>query len=393
MILAWLMGAQSSVETLKMRDDLPASPSELRTPEYNKVGPGRTEPFVTLDHAVLRLPAIHNTGYSKIPAVFHEGSRPWAQFDGSVKLPRTRSGLAAMTAGGSVHNLGGLGVARNIIAAAEYTLTLAGPRWEEIFGQPKSPEPVTAAQKSQTPEDQEARRLSSIQLEGRKVYRKYCAECHGQPALAGDREWPKPAGDHAALGKIIPAINPFKYPRTEWLEDWYVFPTEAEWKKQATDPSRVAFRDASIMPFTLFTYFDRGHPQKVTGEYYPLDHPLATDRNEIRNSGGYINVPIDSAFARAPFLHNGSVPTLAQLINLEPRPAKFLRGFNGYDTKSVGLTAPLTVSDAEKNDIFWMFDVSQPGNYNTGHNYPWAFDDPARDPAALRQLLEYLKSL
>ena len=135
MIWVWLRGAQAAAEKTKMKYDLPPTSEQLRTPEYNPVGPGRTEPFVTLDNEVLNLPATHNRGFSKIPAVFREKDRPWAQFDGSVMLPQTRSGLAAMTAGGSVDNLGGLGIGRNIIDAADYTVDeLVGPKWSDIFG-------------------------------------------------------------------------------------------------------------------------------------------------------------------------------------------------------------------------------------------------------------------
>jgi hypothetical protein len=376
-----------------MRDDLPASPEQLRTPEYNKVGPGRTEPFVTLDHEVLRLPALHNFGFSKIPAVFREEDRPWAQFDGSVKHPRTRSGLAAMTVGGSVDNLGGMGVARNIIAAAQFTLTLKGPTWQEIFGTHAVPSTSGENARSVPSNDLESSQLSETQLKGREVYRRDCSRCHGQPEPSKPDSWSPPGPGFPDLGKVVPAINPFDFPRQQWPNDWYAFPNVAAWKKQSTDPQRVDFRDARIMPYTLFSYFDRDHPRKTTGEYYPLLHPLATEREDIRNSGGYVNVPIDSAFARAPYLHNGSVPTLAQLINLEPRPAKFLRGFNSYDVKNSGLVTPASVDDNLKSQIFWMFDVSVPGNFNTGHNYPWAFDDPAKDNEKLLQLLEYLKTL
>jgi hypothetical protein len=168
------------------------------------------------------------------------------------------------------------------------------------------------------------------------------------------------------------------------------------WRKQATDPERVVFRDGKVMPFDLFTYFDREHPIKTTGEYYPLDHPLAIKRPEIRNSGGYVCAPLDSLFLRAPFLHNGSVPNLAQLLNLEKRPEKFLRGRNTYDRARAGIVAPAPPEGfvpKAKDDLFWLFDTSQRGNRNYGHNYPWSFDDPAKDTKALEDLLAYLKTL
>jgi mono/diheme cytochrome c family protein len=395
MIWVWLRGAQGQAEKTTMKYDLPSTPEQLRQPEYNPNGPGRTGPFITLDNTVLNLPALHNHGYSKIPAVFHEKDRPWAQFDGSVSHPFTRSGLAAMTAGGSVDNLGGLGVGRNIMAAASYTVEeLAGPRWADVFGPTTSahPPPQTGAAKS---DDVEAARLDEVQRRGRTVYRKYCASCHGQPDPAQPQRWLTDTKQFSEFGKIVPAINPFQFRRDEWLSSWVAFQSEAQWERQTTDPARVNFRDARIMPYTLFSYFDRSHPSKPTGEYYPLDHPLAIERPLIRNSGGYMNGPLDSLFVRAPYLHNASVPTLPQLINLEERPVKFLRGKNAYDPERAGLVAPEPGTNPPQSDnrLFWVFDTALPGNRNTGHNYPWAYNDKEKDKGALRDLLKYLKTL
>jgi hypothetical protein len=393
MIFVWLRGAQGGAEATKAKYDLPATPHQLRTPEYNPVGPGRTEPFVTLDNGILNLPATHNHGYSKIPAVFREKDRHWAQFDGSVVEPNTRSGLAALTAGGSVDNLGGLGVGRNIIDAAHYTVEeLVGPTWSDIFG-----ESPTLGVEERRAGDLEWSRLSESQRRGREVYRRHCTDCHGGPDPAKPEVWRWDST--SAFGKIVPALDPFKYLPGERPPFWIAFKDQAEWTLQATDPERVAFRDAPIMPYTLFTYFDREHPIKTTGEYYPLDHPLYTPRDEIRNSGGYINAPLDSLFVRAPFLHNGSVPNLAQLLNLEPRPAGFVRGKIEYDRAKVGLVAPEKgdVPDPDKapadSPLVWKFDTMQPGNLRTGHNYPWGPKDAESHRVELEDLLQYLKAL
>lgn len=382
MVYAWLLQTQGLLEKNTKRDDLPATPDQLLLPEFNPVGPGRTEPFVTLDHAVLGLPAKDNKGYSKIPAVFLEGApRIWAQFDGSVMNPHTRSGLAAMTAGGSVDNLGGLGVGHHVMAAADYTTgQLVGPKWADLFGSPP-------------PDAEESRRR------GRDVYNEHCLVCHGRPDPADPRKW---LGEGADFNKIVPTINPFEKPKdplrhdAPTIPDWVKFPNYDTWRKQATDPERVVFRDGAILPYDLFTYFDREHPTKTTGEYYPLNHPLALKRQEIRNSGGYVNAPLDSLFIRGPYLHNGSVPNLAQLINLEPRPATFLRGQNKYDPDKVGVIAPAPPKDfapQPTDALFWLFDTAQRGNRNYGHQYPWAFDDPKKDKKALEDLLAYLKTL
>jgi len=43
-------------------------------------------------------------------------------------------------------------------------------------------------------------------------------------------------------------------------------------------------------------------------------------------TNGYRNVPLDGVWARAPYLHNGSVPTLADLLNPPAERPKFLHG-------------------------------------------------------------------
>jgi len=101
-------------------------------------------------------------------------------------------------------------------------------------------------------------------------------------------------------------------------------------------------------------------------------------------SSGYVAPPLDGVWLSAPYLHNGSVPTLTDL--LEPpasRPARFWRGSDLYDPMRVGF-----ISDGpEVRRIGTMFDVSQPGNGNGGHTYGTALS--ANDK---RALIEYLKT-
>ena len=51
----------------------------------------------------------------------------------------------------------------------------------------------------------------------------------------------------------------------------------------------------------------------------------------------YANRTLEGIWATAPFLHNGSVPTLAHLLQLEPRPARFSLGHSAFDITRVGV--------------------------------------------------------
>jgi mono/diheme cytochrome c family protein len=110
--------------------------------------------------------------------------------------------------------------------------------------------------------------------------------------------------------------------------------------------------------------------------------------SHFRKTYGYANSPLDGLWLRAPYLHNGSVPTLRDL--LEPsskRPVQFYRGYDVYDQKKVGF-----VSDVpdEKGKKFFVYDTRQPGNGNQGHEGVRYGTELA--PAEKEALVEYLKT-
>ncbi|MEM8740327.1 MAG: hypothetical protein AAGE13_02430, partial [Pseudomonadota bacterium] len=100
---------------------------------------------------------------------------------------------------------------------------------------------------------------------------------------------------------------------------------------------------------------------------------------------------------RAPYLHNGSVPTLRQLLNLDDRPTAFCRGANIYDPEALGYDVLITNDPAACPDATpFLFDTSLKGNANTGHDYPWSRADVDADPNKerdLEALLIYLRVL
>jgi hypothetical protein len=87
-------------------------------------------------------------------------------------------------------------------------------------------------------------------------------------------------------------------------------------------------------------------------------------------------------------LHNGSVPTLRDL--LEPstrRPKTFYRGYDVYDQAKVGF---VSTRDQESGRPFFKFDTTVAGNSNVGHEgKQYGTDLPPDDKAAL---VEYLKT-
>jgi hypothetical protein len=84
-----------------------------------------------------------------------------------------------------------------------------------------------------------------------------------------------------------------------------------------------------------------------------------------RKTFGYANLPLDGLWLRAPYLHNGSVPTLRDLLEPgERRPAQFYRGYDVYDPDKVGFVSNVAEEAGRK---YFQFDTTVPGNGNAGH--------------------------
>jgi mono/diheme cytochrome c family protein len=106
--------------------------------------------------------------------------------------------------------------------------------------------------------------------------------------------------------------------------------------------------------------------------------------SHFRKTNGYANAPLDGLWLRAPYLHNGSVPTLRALLFPETRPAQFYRAYDVYDWNDVGFVS--NGPDAAREGV--LFDTRLKGNSNAGHVYGQQLT-----PAQREDLLEYLKTL
>lgn len=94
--------------------------------------------------------------------------------------------------------------------------------------------------------------------------------------------------------------------------------------------------------------------------------------------------PLNGIWATSPYLHNGSVRTLYELlIQPKDRRTTFKVGSTTFDPKDVGFI------DAYGSDSTFTFDTALQGNSNLGHDYgASSFTDDDR-----YALIEYMKSL
>jgi len=155
----------------------------------------------------------------------------------------------------------------------------------------------------------------------------------------------------------------------------------------------------------------RCHASERTGTRVPVEE-VGTDRERLRSwskqaaiesnkivrsfgierkglvenePSGYIAAFLDGIWLRAPYLHNGSVPTLRDLLKpVAQRPEVFYRGYDVYDSKDVGFIT----AGAEAERVGTKYNVHERASGNQGHEYGTQL--PAAEKDAL---IEYLKTL
>jgi hypothetical protein len=157
------------------------------------------------------------------------------------------------------------------------------------------------------------------------------------------------------------------------------------------DPDTWFFtRGADWVTTLVKSYFsNKIKPSVKSGEYTP--DSTAGPFNSLRS---YKGRALDGIWATAPYLHNGSVPTLYDLLlpaspmpgdaaGMAYRPKTFMVGSRELDVTKVGFKSGVTDYQG------FLFDTSLPANSNGGHEYG------ARQMSEQDRwdLVEFLKSL
>jgi len=173
---------------------------------------------------------------------------------------------------------------------------------------------------------------SSLAAKGKAIYDQQCAGCHS------------PGG--ARTGKVEPIDNPML----------------------GTDRSRIDMWTQSAA--TAYNEYTASYDWRMT---------------HFGKQNGYVNVTLEGLWLRGPYLHNGSVPSLTDLLK-EPqqRPKVFYRAYDVLDPENVGFISQ--GPDAER--VGFRFDTTQRSNGNAGHLWGTTLPDEEK-----KQLVEYLKTL
>lgn len=139
----------------------------------------------------------------------------------------------------------------------------------------------------------------------------------------------------------------------------------------------VSINDDPVLPFPL----GLGAAVQLGIDQWASDHFL-TDNETVKLKGdqpnclqsgqGYKARPLNGMWATAPFLHNGSVPSLEHLLGpAADRPDHLLLGDPTFDPVKVGImTAEIPKTDKSyTQDGYFVLDTAIRGNSNRGHEF------------------------
>ena len=118
------------------------------------------------------------------------------------------------------------------------------------------------------------------------------------------------------------------------------------------------------------------------------------ETSRLEPSLGYVAPPLDGIWATAPYLHNGSVPTIEALLDSGKRPQYWTRTFQSTDYDPATLGWKFTKLDhghagePTAGARIKIYDTTQLGYSNSGHTFGDDLDDGER-----HAVLEYLKTL
>jgi hypothetical protein len=262
---------------------------------------------------------------------------------------------------------------RGQIRIEELLRRLAPPQWpEEVFG------PIDRAKAAR----------------GRELFVENCAQCHS----TYPHRWSAPKA--GGLRFIENAMVPEAYVGTDPQQfRTPVFNPQPEFLTGSLAPYlKGSFKDAELAPSGVILGAAHGKAIEFAARAAGLTPAELADAHGYRAAGesaptppSYKAGPRDGVWATPPFLHNGSVPSLYDLLlPAAERPTRFTIG-RDFDPVKVGV-------DTTGASGSFEFDTTRIGNSNLGHS----FQDGPRGAGTVGRLLtdderwaivEYMKSI
>ncbi len=316
------------------------------------------------------------------PPVWDASWMDWVQYNGSIQQPMGRNVGEALGVRSRINLIGYPGAQfQNTIRVEnlhEIETLLGGDAPGKGVWSPKWPEEI----------------LGKIDLtkaaQGQQLYNQLCLHCHQPPMNSEDGRKPQHWTDYTdSQGRQFFKVTMIP------LEEIGTDPKEAQnFHERKADTGPLGQKTLSAgdgLTFITKKVIDQAYAQlNLTPEQQEQWNGYR--KNELREPLAYKARPHNGVWATPPYLHNGSVPNLYELLSPASERSKvFYLGNKQFDPVKLGLdTSPLKGATE--------FRVDLPGNSNAGHEFN---DGPKGNgiigrkltPEERMQIIEYFKTL
>jgi len=216
--------------------------------------------------------------------------------------------------------------------------------------------------------------------QGAEIFAAHCHQCHGflskKHEMKNYRSTMVPlwevGTDHKTAVNAVGKVKTSFFEGQPWLGNGPPLPAEAnafavvgQVVIGSLDKYKYDIAANMLMPENMLQFYEHAR-----------DRGLLLRLPELH----YKARPLNGIWATAPYLHNGSVPNLRQMLWMEERQDKFRTGCTEFD--------PVVVGYRQDCDNTTELDTSIEGNTNVGHLKTQFLTNDQREA-----LLEFLKSL
>lgn len=292
----------------------------------------------------------------------------WVQYNGSIKQPIIRNAGESMGVFADVNF--------NPSDTTRLFDSMVQPRnLYEMESLIRGPAPFEGLKPPKWPEDLFGAIDQDLAARGKELYTKHCQGCHHpvrteDPPYLPDKYWTEvdSFGNRYLDLKLVNLYEVGTDPKAAMNFAQRIVKLGELGEMFREEPGRGGLRSAGdALPFlvsnTVNKKFDEiGLPDSLREVWRGL-RP-----NDIRAPLGYLARPLNGVWASPPFLHNGAVPTIYQMLSPhDERDASFWLGSKEYDPEHLGYSTRRLRGG-------FRLDTSKPGNSNRGHQFEGDFD-------------------
>ena len=296
------------------------------------------------------------------PRIWNTPWFDWVQYNGSIMQPMVRNAGESLGVSAEIN----LTQPSKGLFKSSVDVDKLHEMEQMIAGKAPTKDGFSGLLSPKWPEDLLGKIDRKLADEGHELYKVHCQECHRPPVsdkvaffnFEDRKSWrTNQAGDPILIIENVPIkhVGTDSAQAADMLNRTVALPPYL-----GIDKNGFAEALKIVVEKTVNYIYDRKDPPLNKKQRDAFDGNMP---NEVRGELAYKVRPLNGIWATPPYLHNGSVPTVYDLLSpARERPGEFYLGNREYDPEKLGYkTDPLTNG--------FLFKTTIRGNFNKGHEF------------------------